>query len=222
MSSLESSKNLAGIGAILLMLGFIPAAGVVIGIIGVILLLVGIKGLANYYQDNEIYQNAFTGVIFYVIALIAAAVSIVGLVFGGVFGGLAAGFVGFGVGLAIFIGALVIAFMFYVIAAMRLRRAFSTLAQKSGEHLFETAGFILFIGAILTIVVVGLALILVAWILVAIAFFSIKLPSQPYTYAPSQSAAPTTQATRYCPYCGSPVEPNATFCPHCGKQLPPA
>ena len=84
-SNLESSKTLAGIGAILLLLGFVPAAGIIIGIIGVILLLMGIKGLAVHYQDDEIYHNTVIGVMFYIIALIVAGVGIVGLAFGGVF-----------------------------------------------------------------------------------------------------------------------------------------
>jgi hypothetical protein len=118
---------------------------------------------------------------------------------------------------------LVVAFIFYLLAAMYFKRAFSSLAQKSGEHMFETAGLLLWIGAILTIIFVGLFLILVAWILLAIAFFSMKAPSQQYAYTPPPSAATPapTQATRYCPNCGAPVEPNTTFCPHCGKQLPP-
>ena len=224
MSSLESSKNLAGIGAILLLLGFVPGAGIVIGIIGVTLLLTGIKGLATYYQDHEIYQDALTGVIFYIIALIAIGIALISLIFGGIFSGLAAGLLGLVIGLLVFIAGLIIAFIFYLLAAIRLRRAFSALAQKTGEHMFETAGFILYLGAILTIIVVGLALILVAWILVFVAFFSVRVPSQPYAYGPppTPTTIPPNQATRYCPNCGAPVAANATFCPNCGKQLPPA
>jgi uncharacterized paraquat-inducible protein A len=131
--------------------------------------------------------------------------------------------VGFGFGLLVLAVTLVIVFVFYLIAAMYFRRAFNILAQKSGEHMFETAGLLLWIGAILTIVFfIGLVLILVAWILATIAFFSIKVPSQQYTYTPPTVATPPpTQATRYCPNCGAPVEPNTAFCPHCGKQLPP-
>jgi uncharacterized membrane protein len=221
MSSLESSKSLAGIGAILLIFSFIP----VVGIIGIILLLIGLKGMADYYKEPIIYQNALWGVIFGIIGIIAATVLIFGRIIGGIFGGLALGPVVV-LGSLIFIAlVVVIAFVFYLLAAMYFRRAFNSLAQKSGEHMFETAGLILWIGAILTIVVVGLFLMLVAWILLAIAFFSMRTPSQPYAYTPPTtpvpSTAPPTQATRYCPNCGAPVEPNTAFCPHCGKQLPP-
>lgn len=224
MSSLESSKNLAGIGSILLILSFVPAAGWIIGIIGVILLLMGIRGLATYYQSNEIYSNALSGVIYYVIALVAVGVALGGLAFGGMFGAFTAGsLVGIGLSIFVFVAALVVAFIFFLLASMRIRRSLSMLAQKTGEHLFETAGLIFFIGAILTIVFVGLALIPVAWIMATIAFFSIRIPQQPYAYTPPTTpTSPTTQATRFCPNCGAPVDQTAVFCPNCGRQLPPA
>jgi uncharacterized membrane protein len=223
MSNVESSKTLAGVGSILLILSIVPYAGAVLGIIGIILLLIGIKGLASYYQNNEIYQNSLTGVIFYIIALIAAAVAVVALVIG------FASIIGFAVGIIVFILALIVAFIFYLLAAMHLRKTFDVLAQKSGEQSFATAGTLLWWGAILTIIFVGLILIFIAWIFSTIGFFSMRLqPQQPYASQPYGYTPPTTppvaqptQATRYCPNCGAPVEPNTAFCPHCGKQLPP-
>lgn len=223
MSNVESSKTLAGVGSILLILSIVPYAGAVLGIIGIILLLIGIKGLASYYQNNEIYQNSLTGVIFYIIALIAAAVAVVALVIG------FASIIGFAVGIIVFILALIVAFVFYLLAAMHLRKTFDVLAQKSGEQSFATAGTLLWWGAILTIIFVGLILIFIAWIFSTIGFFSMRLqPQQPYASQPYGYTPPTTppvaqptQATRYCPNCGAPVEPNTAFCPHCGKQLPP-
>ncbi len=225
MSSLESSKNLAGIGSLLLMLGFVPGAGWIIGIIGVVLLLMGVKGLASYYRDDNIYSNAVSGLIYYVIAIIAAAVALGGLTFGSMFGAFTTGnLIGMALGVLAFVVALIVAFVFFVLASARIRRSLTALGQKSGEHHFETAGSFFFIGAVTTIILVGFALLLVAWILVAIAFFSIKLPQQPYYTPPpiAQQQPSTTQATRYCPNCGAPVDQTATFCPNCGKQLPPA
>jgi uncharacterized membrane protein len=207
---------MAGIGSILLVFP-------VVSIIGMILILVGMKGLADYYKDESIYKNALWGVIFGIIAVIAIALAIPIVILGGVFSSFALGAAGIGLGLVSLVLIIVIVFVFYLIAAMYFRKAFNSLAQRSGEHMFETAGTLLFIGAILTILFgLGLLLILIAWILATIAFFSIKVPSQPYAYSPPPSVAPSTQATRYCPNCGAPVEANATFCPHCGNQLPPA
>ena len=51
-TNFEYSKNLAGEGSILLLLGIVPYIGWILGIIGIILLMKGLKELANYYQDK--------------------------------------------------------------------------------------------------------------------------------------------------------------------------
>ncbi len=232
-TSFEYSKTLCGEGSILLILGLVPTVGWVLGIIGVFLLLRGIKELALYYQDNEIYQNVLTGVKFYVVALVATAVAIGAIVIGI---GDATGFkfnssftltAGFGIGLAAFFGGLIIAFIFYVLASMHLRQTFNTLAQKTGEHSFATASSLLWWGAILTIIGVGLILIFFAWIFAVYGFFTMKSPQQQSDLPPQDNynAPPTTasttsptQTTRYCSYCGAQIKPDAVFCPNCGKQ----
>ena len=110
MSSLESRKNLAGIGSILSLLGFIPTVGWVIAIVGVILLLMGIKGLASYYQDDAIYRNALSGLICYAIAIVFAAVAIGAFAFGSIFTAVTVGsLLGLGIGIFLGIIALIIA-----------------------------------------------------------------------------------------------------------------
>ena len=158
------------------------------------------KELSNYYQDEEIYKNSLTGVKFYIVALVAAGVAIASLVIGV---GSATGFtfatgfvptVGFGVGLIAFFAGLIVAFVFYILAASHLRRTFNTLAQKSGEASFTTAGNLLWWGSILSIILVGLVLILIAWIFATIGFFTMK-PQQQQPYNPQQYAytPPPTQ-----------------------------
>jgi uncharacterized membrane protein len=215
MSSVESNKNLAGIGSLLLLFP-------VLSIVGVILLYVSIKGLSEYYKDESIIRNAVRGFIFLIIAAIAIAVALPLFIISGMFSAFTLGPLGIGFGFLSFVLAIVLVFIFYVLAATSLRKSFNSLAQKSGEHMFETAGTLLFVGAILTIVLVGFFLIFIAWIMATIAFFSIKVPQQSYGYVPPPTATPTIQSTRFCPNCGAPVDQYATFCPHCGKQLPPA
>ncbi len=72
----QYSKTLAGEGAILLLLGLVPTVGWVLGIVGIVLLLKATKELSYYYQDENIYKNSLTGLKYYVVALIAAAVAI--------------------------------------------------------------------------------------------------------------------------------------------------
>jgi uncharacterized membrane protein len=197
--SLEYSKTLAGEGAILLLLSLVPYAGWILGIIGAILLLRGMKELSNYYQDDEIYKNSLAGVKFYIVALVSAGVAIAAMVIG-IWSAtgftFTSGFVptiGFGVGLIAFLAGLIIAFVFYILATMHLRRTFNNLAQKSGESSFATAGTLLWVGALLTIVLVGLVLIFVAWIFATIGFFAMKPKQQPYNT--QQYAYPPTPPT---------------------------
>lgn len=211
----DSSKTMAAIGALLLFLSFVP----VIGIIGIILLFIGLKGLSDYYKDPSIYGHTFKGLIFGIIGIIAVSVFSLAFSFswftiapttGGILAVIGA--------LALVIATLVIAFVFYLLMAMNLRQAFNTLAERSGENMFRTAGTLLWIGAILTIIAVGLILVWFAWLILALAFFSMKLaPTQPYNQpyqAPPPTSTGTAPAGRYCPNCGSPVDATATFCPH--------
>jgi uncharacterized membrane protein len=209
---------MALVGAILLIIS--PVTYGVGGVIGIILLLMSFKGFSNYYQDPEMYQNAVKGVINYIIALVALGVAFAGLT-------IMFTILLFIVGLAMLIVGLIVAFIFYVRAAKSLRLIFNALAQRTGEHSFETAGYLLWLGAILTIVFVGAILIFIAWIFAAIGFFSMKTTPQPYSqqpygYAPPPPPPPTAQPAQsgnFCPNCGAPIQAGSTFCTSCGKPL---
>jgi uncharacterized membrane protein len=215
--TVESSKTLAGFGSILLFIPFV-------NIVGLILVLLGIKDLSEYYKDSSMYQNAIKGLIFSVVGTICS-----GLAFSALFGASLFGNVS---GLLLVVGiALVLAvvsFVFQLLAAFSIRKVFFSLSDRSGVHLFHTAGTLLFIGAILTIFLVGFFLIVIAFILAAVAFFSIKLSSDSsYNSAsssqPSAYSSPTASASNikanFCPNCGSAVAPDASFCANCGKQV---
>lgn len=183
--TLESGKTLGGIGALLMVIGtFVPF----LGLVGLILLFIALKRMGDYYKESGIFQNALYGLIFGIIGVISLAVVVLALFFGLAvipaapdpesWGALA--FLG---GIIV---ALVVAFIFYILTAIFFRRSFNMLSEKTGEKMFGTAGLLLLIGAILTIIVVGLVLIFIAWILVTVAFFSIKTS----TAQPSVSEAP--------------------------------
>jgi uncharacterized membrane protein len=196
----EYSKTLCIEGSILLLLSLVPYVGWVLGIVGVVLLLRGIKEFANYYQDDKIYQDSLTGVKYYIIAIVAAAVAIASITIG-IWS--ATGFtftsgsfvptIAFGVGLAAFLAGLIFAFVFYILASTHLRRTFNTLAEKSGEASFATAATLLWVGAILTIIFVGLALIFVAWIFATIGFSTMKSPQyQQYSNGSTSPSSPSS------------------------------
>jgi uncharacterized membrane protein len=151
---------MAGIGALLLVIGsFVPF----LSLVGIILLLLGLRDLAQHYNDNSIFQNSLYALIFGLIGIVAAGVVLVSFFLSGFSGG-SLGWTGL-------ILVLFVAFIFYVLMAVYFRRTFDSLADKSGQGMFKTAGLLLLIGAILTIVIIGLVLIFVAWILATVAFF---------------------------------------------------
>ena len=208
----QYSKTLAIEGSILLLLGPIPTVGWILAIIGVILLLKATKELSNYYQDESISKNTWTGLKYYIVAIIALAVGagigIASFATAGLFAegatfafsaGMAAGFISIFAGLAV-------AFAFYILAALNLKKVYETLAQKTGESSFTTAASLLFIGAILTIIGIGVILVVISWIFVIIGFSSMKpkeyqqynngynysngYTQQPAAQEPQQEAAP--------------------------------
>jgi uncharacterized membrane protein len=183
--SLESGKNLAGIGAIL---QIIPVP--FLSIVGIILVLIGMKNLSQAYNDESIWKNTLYAFIFGIIGAIASGLTLFSLFFGGLFSfsfGITdtTGLVGFFAGLIL---SLVIAFIFLIIEAIYLRKAFGSLANKSGVNLFRTGGLLFLIGAVLTIVFIGLFLIFIAWILILVAFFSI--PTTPIQQQSQMSTPP--------------------------------
>jgi uncharacterized membrane protein len=78
-------------------------------------------------------------------------------------------------------------FIFVIVSVIFLRKSLNALSDKSGVRIFGTAGLLMLAGGALTIVGIGLLLIWVAWILVAVGFFSVR------TTEPQPSATSTQQ-----------------------------
>ena len=195
----DLSKNLSAVGALLLVIGFVGiivngAVGI-LSIIGVILLLIGMKGLANFYNDQGIFNNALysviTAIVGSVVAFFAVAISAVaalaslgidfaniedwasiGSDIGAIFADMNFNAIWAFIG-AVLVG-LVILFVVVIISMYFGRKSLDKLALKSKIGLFGTAGLLMLIGAVLTIVLVGLILIWIGLILVTVAFFQLK------------------------------------------------
>jgi uncharacterized membrane protein len=206
----ETSKNLGGVGAILMFIGFIlPAAtggfGLLLSLIGLILVLIGLKGFADYYNEAGIFNNFLYGTIAGVVGVVVAGLAFVFTVFTMLTDFLYTVFPTWDGNLSslsgltpdvsaidpfalmpfltAFLVILVILFFTAIIVAIFMRKSLNTLSAKASVGLFGTAGLLLLIGAVLTIIVIGLILIWIATLILAIAFFSMK-PQQ------SQSAMP--------------------------------
>jgi uncharacterized membrane protein len=205
--TLESDKTLGGVGAILVVIGFLGffAYGyiAILSLVGIIMTLIGLKGMADHYSDAGIFNNALYSVITIIIggvAFVATLAIVVIMALSNIDidwtnpAAIQAYFMDINniwgiIGAAI--AAIVVLFVFAIISAILFRKSLTSLSAKSGEKIFDTAGIIWLIGAVLTIVLVGFILIGIAWILIAVGFFSMKTtPAQP---APQPQPPPPTE-----------------------------
>jgi uncharacterized membrane protein len=207
--TLESSKTLGGIGALLVVIGFLGLFGTgyvgVLILIGVIITLIALKGMADNYNERGIFDNALYGTILFIIGVVVTiailAVTIIStLIDSGVDLSSSVALQQYFMNvnnimalLAPIAGALVALFIFMILTGLFFRKSLTTLAMKTGEKMFDTAGLLWLIGAVLTIVFgVGLIIIWIAWILIAVGFFSMKTtaaqppPAQPQPPSPPQ------------------------------------
>jgi uncharacterized membrane protein len=204
--TLESSKNLGGIGAILMFIGVLPYINFygIIPLVGLILVLIAMKGFADYYKEAGIFNNALYAVILAIVGLVAflailfiAAIGLLnqlGLSAANMadwatilsnYDWTGAGFNTLMNFAAYAIADLVILFVFVLVTAIFLRKSLRLLSAKTSVGMFGTTGLILLIGAILTIIIIGILLIWIAMLLLAVAFFSIK-PQQVQPPPPTQ------------------------------------
>lgn len=206
---LDVSKNLGGIGAILLVIGVLGVIGTVyagvLSLVGIILVLIAMKGLADYYNEGGIFNNALYGFLTTIVGGVASvAVLVISVILALTtlitdwtnpteWETLFQDFTNLSVLwtlLGSIIAALIIVFIFAIITALFYRKSFNLLAAKSGVNMFSTAGLLLLIGAVLTIILVGFIIIWIAFILLAVGFFSIKTT----TTQPPPAASPTSQS----------------------------
>lgn len=211
MAKLGDARLLGGIGSILLL---IPG----VSIVGYILILIATKNVSDSVGDKSIFDNMLYAVIAGIVGVAAAAfVIFTGAIFGVFTFALSAIF---GI-----IGALAIAWIALIVSSLFIRRAYDTMATKLNVGTFRTAGLLYFIGAILTIVLVGFIILFIAAIVQIVAYFGIPdtaqgsqaPPSNQPMSTPMQAAQP---GMKFCPSCGAQIASTTTFCPRCGAKQP--
>lgn len=211
--NLESSKNLGGVGALLIVIASVGLFGQafvgLLGLVGIILVLIALKGISDYYQEAGIFNNALYAIIIAIIGLVAFVGAIVAsvlmflsnlpielkdLVEKGDWASFAAKFPAEFTNMNVIwtlvgtiIIALVVLFIFAIIAMVFFRKSLGLLSSKTGVGLFGTAGLLMLIGAVLTIIIIGFLLIWIGWILLIVAFFTVRTQA-----APTQTPPPPT------------------------------
>jgi len=197
--SMENSKILGGVGALLMFIGVLPYVNYfgAIELVGLILVMIALYNLGNYYRESGIFNNALYGVIIGIVGVGVAVAAVFATVLTSLTDFLYAVFpdwngdwtalsgltpnpsnislenvVPFIAGIFI---VFIILWVFSILAAFFVRRSLGTLAIKSYVGLFSTAGLLMLIGAVMIIVFgIGLILIWVSLLLVAIAFFRLR------------------------------------------------
>jgi len=202
--TLESSKTLGGVGALLMFISVFPYIGTytfgVIGLIGVILVLVALHGFASYYKEQGIFNNAIYGIVTGIVGVVVAAA--VGLLivlpnikdfllkifptWNGNWSSLSSlsgmtpattniGFSDVAPFIAAVIVIIIVLWIFAIISAFFVRRSLKQLSTRTNTGLFSTTGLLLLIGAVL-VVIFGLGAILmwISTLILAIAFFTMK------------------------------------------------
>jgi len=176
--SFDTAKILAGVGAILAGVGIFGY--VVPSIIGIILFFIGMLELANYFNDSKLRLDVIYWFVFGLIALILLASGIIATVityhsviitypmipYSGVRFILP--------GLLTLVIFIIVAAVFFLLSAIYLRRAMEVMSIRTNEGLFNTGGLIYLIGAILTFIIIGIFIIMIAWIVIGIALISVK------------------------------------------------
>ena len=189
----ESNKNLSAIGALLMFIGplatsFVSAAGI-LGLLGLILHLVGLKGLADHYKEQGIFNNALYSVLSLVVGVVIAVVAMVAMgthvlldtvsnLAGLSAGGAALDFTSIVTDLGGLISTLIVGvaiiYIVSIASAFLFRKAVNQLSEKSGTGILSTAGTLMLVGGVLSIILIGFILIFVSYILLIIGLFQLK------------------------------------------------
>ena len=201
MGRLSDAKVLGSIGSIL---EIIP----LLSIVGYIMVLISVKFISDEVKDGSIFNDMIIAVVAGIVGVAAGGFI---LIFTGILGIFTAGLsVLFGV-----LGVLAIIWVALIVSSVFVQRAYNDIATKLNVTTFRTAGTLYFIGAILTIVIVGFIILFIAYIVQIVAFFSI------HEGAPSaMGATPSMADTKYCPNCGAQFPSSTVFCPKCGAKQP--
>lgn len=212
--NLNSAKSVGGVGAILLFIGGLaffvqPLLTLGLGFCGVLLMLISLHTLAQYYGEKSIFNNGLYG---FITVIVGGIVSFAGFIYLFFYTSYVNDFVavlypGFNgdwtnlpnltvnpninpTDLVPFLGPiiaiLVVTWLFIIITAFFIWRSLKHVSAKSSVGLFSTAGILALIGAIIPIV--GLVLVWIAILLMAVAFFQIK----PKAEEPMAATPPAT------------------------------
>ncbi len=184
----SQAKTIGGIGAILVLLSFVPSVGALLGIAGFVMVLVAVKYIADDLKDKTIFNSMMTAVILSIVGIAVGSFVVLETAFNAFQNGYFTGslltppylapspsvtteqWIAFGTQIGL---GLLGAWVFFLASAVFLRRSYRTIGSKLDVRMFSRAGLLYLIGAATTIVLVGFPILIAAQILTAVAFLSI-------------------------------------------------
>ncbi|AAT44045.1 DUF996 domain-containing protein [Picrophilus oshimae] len=188
---LETARTYGIIGIILDFLGSVLSIvtrgfGLIIDIIGLIFILLAVKTISDYYNDQRPFRYMVYSIISAVIIAVVAIILILALVIPAN-ASISTHLNGYQISAAapVFsaISFLFLLLIIIVVAALIPTvfeyLAFNTIGDLTGIDQFRTGAILLIIGIILTIIVIGAIISLVGIILIAIGFNDLPLRARP-------------------------------------------
>lgn len=200
MNQLSQAKTLGGVGALLMLLVWIPPLGWVLSLIGAVMVLFAIRYISEALQDRTIFTNMVVAILLEVTGLVVGVVVLVETVLSTIGLGVITSYYSRGIpsvslppgllmgNLAGLVAGVLIIWITIFVSAVFVRRSYESVSKRLGVEMFRTVGLLYFIGAALIIILVGFVLLLLALILNMIAFFS--MTDQPIPQPMPQAAAP--------------------------------
>ena len=164
----QNTRLIGGFGAIFILLSWIPYVGIALYILGLIFLTIALKDISDKAQNYKILKKWLIsiGLIFFIAISFFIAIGSIAAISNDLNQNEI-----IGSGLAIW-------FIFFVISQIIIgilfKQIFTAVSEITGETLFKTAANTFFWGGILSFILIGGILFFIGWILVAIAFFSLK------------------------------------------------
>ncbi|ADI32561.1 DUF996 domain-containing protein [Staphylothermus hellenicus] len=185
---LESAKILGLVGVILELVGSLTGVsgyGSILSIVGLVLLLIAVHELAEISGVKAIFDKYLMGVIFVIIGVVIVIIIIIPLGLMGIgvpvyirgngFPSTSLPSLPIAVIIAVII-AFIIMYIFLLLGYIRIRDSYYMIADTFKHNIFHTVGTIYFIGAILTIILVGFIILLIGNIIELVAWAT--LPTQ--------------------------------------------
>ncbi len=198
--------------------GVIIAMGV-LSLIALVLFLVSMYTLAQYYSEPGIFKNALYSVIVGIVGSVTGVVALLAFLVPATvttssYSSQYPPVSSVSLLMVVLLAMVVVFFVVGIVSAVLMRRAFTKLADKSGVDHFRTAGLLYLIGIIIPFVAY------IGWIFAALGYRKLAPPQQTVGgYAATPHVASSMGPVKQCLHCGAENSVDARFCRVCGSPL---